>query len=152
MAPFRRNVHEHGRVMTMTVDAEIQRLTLEDELALIRHGTADIFPEGELEEKLKRARAEGRPLRVKLGVDPTSSELHLGHLIPVLKLQQFQRLGHTAVLIIGDYTATVGDPTGRNKARPQLRHEEVLANARGYTDLLFRFLDRERTEVVYNGD
>lgn len=136
----------------MAIDGATKHLTLEEELALIRHGTADIFPEDELAQKLRRSRAEGRPLRVKLGVDPTSSELHLGHLIPVLKLQQFQQLGHTAVLIIGDYTATVGDPTGRNKARPQLSHEDVLANAKGYTELLFRFLDRERTEVVYNGD
>lgn len=133
-------------------DATPTELTLDEELALLRHGAADIFPEDELKEKLTRSRAEGRPLRVKLGVDPTSSDLHLGHLIPVLKLQQFQRLGHTAVLIIGDYTATVGDPTGRNKARPQLSHEEVLANAKGYTELLFRFLDPEKTEVVRNGD
>lgn len=136
----------------MSGRADLNKLSLDEELALIRHGTADIFPEEELAAKLRRARAEGRPLRVKLGVDPTASELHLGHLIPVLKLQQFQQLGHTAVLIIGDYTATVGDPTGRNKARPQLTHEEVLDNAKGYTELLFRFLDPERTEVVYNGD
>lgn len=136
----------------MATKTEWTNISIEDELALIRHGTADIFPEEELADKLKRARTEGRPLRVKLGVDPTASELHLGHLIPVLKLQQFQQLGHTAVLIIGDYTATVGDPSGRNQARPQLSHEEVLANAKGYTELLFRFLDRERTEVVYNGD
>src|SRR5690625_1600917 len=136
----------------MAVDGASNKLTLEEELALIRHGTADIFPEEELEAKLKKARAEGRPLRVKLGVDPTSSDLHLGHLIPVLKLQQFQQLGHTAVLIIGDYTATVGDPSGRNKARPQLSHEEVLTNAKDYTNILFRFLDPDRTEVVYNGE
>lgn len=126
-------------------------LPLEEELALIRRGTEEIFPEEELVEKLRAARREQRPLRVKLGVDPTASELHLGHLIPVLKLQQFQQLGHQAVLIIGDYTATLGDPTGRNKARPPLTHEEVLENAQGYAAQLFRFLDADRTELVYNG-
>src|SRR5690606_40016431 len=103
-------------------------------------------------DKVKRSREEGRPLRVKLGVDPTTRDLHLGHLVPVLKLQQFQELGHQAVLIIGDYTATVGDPTNRNKARPQLSHEETLANAADYTKHIFRFLDENLTEVVYNGD
>jgi len=131
--------------------AALGSLPLEEELALIRRGTEEIFPEEELVEKLLVARREKRPLRVKLGVDPTASELHLGHLIPVLKLQQFQQLGHQAVLIIGDYTATLGDPTGRNKARPPLSHEEVLENAKGYTQQLFRFLDPQRTEVVYNG-
>lgn len=131
--------------------AALGPVSLEEELALIRRGTEEIFPEEELVEKLVTARREGRPLRVKLGVDPTASELHLGHLIPVLKLRQFQQLGHQAVLIIGDYTATLGDPTGRNKARPPLSHEQVLENAKGYTAQLFRFLDPERTEVVYNG-
>lgn len=137
---------------TMISQSGPNKLTVQEELAVIRRGVADIFPDEELLSKLERSRAEGRPLRVKLGVDPTASELHLGHLIPVLKLRQFQQLGHQVVLIIGDYTATLGDPTDRNKARPQLSHEEVLTNSQGYTDALFRFLDRERTEVVYNGD
>ena len=85
-------------------------LPLSEELALIKRGTEEIFPEEELVAKLKKARSTGKPLRVKLGVDPTGTDLHLGHLIPVLKLRQFQELGHQAVLIIGDYTATVGDP------------------------------------------
>lgn len=130
----------------------IETVSLEEELALIRRGAEDIFPEEELVDKLKRSRAEGRPLRVKLGVDPTASDLHIGHMIPVLKLQQFQKLGHQAVLIIGDYTATVGDPTDRNKARPQLSHEQTLANAADYTKHFFRFLDPNLTEVVHNGD
>ncbi len=126
-------------------------VSLEEELALIRRGAEEIFPEEELVEKLVAARREKRPLRVKLGVDPTARELHLGHLIPVLKLQTFQQLGHQAVLIIGDYTATLGDPTGRNKARPPLTHDQVLANAEGYAAQLFRFLDPKGTELVYNG-
>lgn len=132
--------------------AVVARLSLEEELTLIRRGAEDIFPEEELVDKVKRSREEGRPLRVKLGVDPTTRDLHLGHLVPVLKLQQFQELGHQAVLIIGDYTATVGDPTNRNKARPQLSHEETLANAADYTKHIFWFLDENLTEVVYNGD
>lgn len=129
----------------------VQQLSVEEEVELLSRGAEEIFPAGELEKKIRQARAEGRPLRVKLGVDPTATDLHLGHVIPVLKLRQFQDLGHQAVLIIGDYTATVGDPSGRNKARPQLSHEEVLANAVTYTDQLFRILDGSKTEVVYNG-
>lgn len=127
-------------------------ISIDEELALIRRGVEEIFPEEELRRKLERARQTGRPLRVKLGVDPTAADLHLGHVIPILKLQQFQVLGHQAVLIIGDFTATVGDPSGRNKARPQLSHEEVLANARDYERQAFRILDPERTEVVRNGE
>lgn len=126
-------------------------VSLEEELARIRRGTAEIFPEEELLPRLVAAREEGRPLVVKLGVDPTATELHLGHLIPVLKLRTFQELGHQAVLIIGDYTATVGDPSGRNQARPPLSHEEALANSRTYQDQVFRILDPERTQVLYNG-
>ena len=127
-------------------------LSIDEELALIRRGVEEIFPEKELRRKLERARQTGRPLRVKLGVDPTAPDLHLGHVIPILKLRQFQVLGHQAVLIIGDYTVTVGDPTGRNKARPPISHEEALANARDYERQAFKILDPERTEVVRNGD
>ncbi len=127
-------------------------ISVEEELELLCRGAEDVFPEGELEKKLRRARSEGKPLRVKLGVDPTGADLHLGHMIPILKLRQFQELGHQAVLIIGDYTATVGDPSGRNKARPQLSHAQVLENASTYKDQVFRILDPEKTEVVFNGD
>jgi len=126
-------------------------ISIEEELELICRGAEDVFPEGELEKKLRKAREERRPLRVKLGVDPTGADLHLGHVIPILKLKQFQDLGHQAILIIGDYTATVGDPSGRNKARPQLSHEEVLDNASRYKEQVYRILDPERTEIVYNG-
>ncbi|HET7560634.1 MAG TPA: tyrosine--tRNA ligase [Limnochordia bacterium] len=128
------------------------RLSVDEELEIIARGAEEIFPREELRPKLVAARAQNRPLRVKLGVDPTGSELHIGHAIPVLKLRQFQELGHQAVLIIGDYTATVGDPSGRNKARPQLSHEEVLAHSAHYQEQVAGLLDLERTEVVYNGD
>lgn len=111
-------------------------------------GTAKVLSEKELAEKLEL----GRPLRVKLGVDPTAPDIHLGHTVAIEKLRQFQELGHTAVLIIGDFTATVGDPTGRSAARPPITREEVLANAETYTTQAFKILDPEKTEVVYNGD
>jgi tyrosyl-tRNA synthetase len=94
---------------------------------------------------------EGRPLRVKFGVDPTSPDIHLGHTVPLLKLRQFQDLGHTAVLIIGDFTARIGDPTGKNSTRPMLSMEQIRENARTYEDQAFHVLDRAKTEVVWNG-
>lgn len=94
----------------------------------------------------------GRPLRVKLGVDPTAPDIHFGHTVALEKLRQFQQLGHQAVLLIGDFTATIGDPSGRSATRPPLTRDEVLANAETYTDQAFKILDKEKTEVVYNGD
>ncbi len=123
-------------------------MSTKEALALLTAGTAKVLSEKELAEKLEL----GRPLRVKLGVDPTAPDIHLGHTVAIEKLRQFQKLGHTAVLIIGDFTATVGDPTGRSVARPPITREEVLANAKTYTDQAFKILDPEKTEVVYNGD
>ena len=120
----------------------------DDALNILISGTAKVLSKKELKEKLEL----GRPLRVKLGVDPTAPDIHLGHTVAIEKLRQFQKLGHTAVLIIGDFTATVGDPTGRSAARPPITREEVLANAETYTDQAFKILDPEKTEVVYNGD
>jgi tyrosyl-tRNA synthetase len=121
---------------------------IEKALDILTSGTAKVLSRKELKEKLKL----GRPLRVKLGVDPTAPDIHLGHTVAIEKLRQFQELGHQAVLIIGDFTATVGDPTGRSAARPPLSREEVLANAKTYTSQAFKILDKEKTEVVYNGD
>src|SRR5205085_2708608 len=111
-------------------------------------GAAQIISEGELREKL----ALGRPLRVKLGVDPTSADIHLGHAVVLRKLRQFQDLGHQAVLIIGDFTGMIGDPSGRSATRPHLTHTEVLANAATYREQAFKILDPHRTETVCNGD
>ncbi|MGE9268810.1 MAG: tyrosine--tRNA ligase [Verrucomicrobiales bacterium] len=121
---------------------------MQSDLEQLVAGTAKVLSEKELADKLK----EGRPLRVKLGVDPTAPDIHLGHTVALEKLRQFQQLGHQAVLIIGDFTATVGDPTGRSAARPPLTRDEVLENAKTYTDQAFKILDRELTEVVYNGE
>ena len=119
----------------------------EDALHSLKQGAAQIISEGELRQKLSL----GRPLRVKLGVDPTSSDLHLGHTLAFRKLRQFQDLGHEAVLIIGDFTAMIGDPSGRSATRPQLTHEEVLANAETYREQAFKILDPDRTKTVFNG-
>jgi tyrosyl-tRNA synthetase len=120
----------------------------EEALALLKQGAAQIISEDELREKL----ALGRPLRIKLGVDPTTSDIHLGHTIVLRKLRQFQDLGHQAILIIGDFTGMIGDPSGRSVTRPQLTHQEVIANAATYREQAFKILDPSRTETVCNGD
>jgi tyrosyl-tRNA synthetase len=102
--------------------------------------------------QLVQARAEGRPLRAKLGVDPTAPDIHLGHTVVLRKLRQFQDFGHTAVLIIGDYTGKVGDPSGRSKSRPRLSDEELEANARTYVDQAAKVLDMDKVELTRNGD
>ena len=120
----------------------------EDALELLKQGAAQIISEDELRDKL----ALGRPLRVKLGVDPTTADIHLGHTVVLRKLRQFQDLGHQAVLIIGDFTGMIGDPSGRSVTRPQLTYQEVIANAASYREQAFKILDSARTETVCNGD
>jgi len=120
----------------------------DEALALLSKGATQIINENELREKL----ALGRPLRVKLGVDPTTPDIHLGHTIVLRKLRQFQDLGHQAILIIGDFTGMIGDPSGRSVTRPQLTHDEVQANAATYREQAFKILDPARTETVCNGD
>ncbi|MBG7606955.1 MAG: tyrosine--tRNA ligase [Verrucomicrobia bacterium] len=120
----------------------------DQQLTQLTTGAAKVLSEKELLEKLKL----GRPLRIKLGVDPTAPDIHFGHTVVIEKLRQFQKLGHQAVLLIGDFTATIGDPSGRSATRPPLTREEVLANAATYTEQAFKILDRDKTEIVYNGD
>ena len=120
----------------------------EHQLALLTAGTAKVLSEKELLEKLRL----GRPLRVKFGLDPTSADIHLGHTVVFEKLRQFQALGHQAVIIIGDFTATIGDPSGRSATRPPLTREEVMAHAETYITQLFKIIAREGTEIRYNGD
>jgi tyrosyl-tRNA synthetase len=120
----------------------------DEALAFLKQGAAQIISEDELRTKL----ALGRPLRVKLGVDPTTSDIHLGHSIVLRKLRQFQDLGHQAVLIIGDFTGMIGDPSGRSATRPQLTHKEIMENAATYREQAFKILDPARTETVCNGD
>src|SRR5213595_170002 len=120
----------------------------EEALAFLRQGAAQIISEDELRNNLAR----GRPLRIKLGVDPTTSDIHLGHTIVLRKLRQFQDLGHQAILIIGDFTGMIGDPSGRSVTRPHLTHQEVIANAETYRAQAFKILDPAKTETVCNGD
>lgn len=121
-------------------------------LQTLMAGTAQVLSEKDLAARLQLCEKEKRPLRVKLGVDPTSPDLHLGHTVVLEKLRQFQLAGHQAVLIIGDFTATIGDPSGRSVTRPPLSREDVLTNAKTYTEQAFKVLDESKTEVVYNGD
>jgi tyrosyl-tRNA synthetase len=139
------------QIGSATADSAISiifKMSPEHQLAQLTAGTAKVLSEKELLEKLRL----GRPLRIKLGVDPTAPDIHLGHTVALEKLRQFQLLGHQAVLLIGDFTATVGDPTGRSSTRPPLTRDEVLVNAATYTDQAFKILDRSKTEIVYNGD
>ncbi len=125
---------------------EMSSITPEEQLHIIQSGTAQIVPESALLEKLKK----GKSLNVKLGVDPTAPDIHLGHAVPLRKLRAFQDLGHRVTLIIGDGTALIGDPSGRNSTRPQLTSEQVKANAQTYVDQAFKILDPEKTTLEYN--
>lgn len=126
--------------------------SVDDQLAVIKRGTVEIVPEKELIEKLKKSIKENKPLRVKLGCDPTRPDLHLGHSVILRKMRQFQDLGHHVILIIGDFTALIGDPTGQNKTRPSLSAEEIKENAKTYLDQASKILDREKAEIVYNSE
>jgi tyrosyl-tRNA synthetase len=117
-------------------------------LSLLTRGCAKIHSEAELKAKL----ALGRPLRIKLGVDPTAPDIHLGHGIVLSKLRDFQDAGHEAILIIGDFTAMIGDPSGRSVTRPQLTHDQVLSNAKSFQEQAFKILNRERARIVFNGE
>ncbi len=116
----------------------------------IKRGTVEIIPEEELAAKLRRALERDEPLRVKLGLDPTAPDIHLGHTVVLHKLRQFQELGHHIILILGDFTARIGDPSGRSEARRQLSEDEVMANVATYREQIGKILDLERTEVVFN--
>src|SRR5687768_1960375 len=123
-----------------------------EQLALIRRGAEQIVPEDELVKKLERSVKTGKPLRVKYGIDPTGIDVHLGHTVPLRKMRLFQELGHQAVLIIGNYTALVGDPSGRDKTRDRLTQEQVEKNAIDYLKQISKIIDINKTEVTRNGD
>lgn len=120
--------------------------TLDEALALIKRGSEELLVEEELVAKLK----EGRPLRIKAGFDPTAPDLHLGHTVLINKLRQFQELGHEVLFLIGDFTAMIGDPTGKSATRPPLTRDAVIANAQTYEHQIFKILDREKTTVLFN--
>jgi tyrosyl-tRNA synthetase len=125
---------------------------VEEQLAYLKKGAAEIIPEEELKTKLANSAKTGTPLRVYLGVDPTAPDIHLGHTVVLRKLKHFQDMGHTAIFLIGDFSAMIGDPTGRSETRPPLTREEVDAHAKTYLEQVFKTLDREKTEVRYNSE
>ena len=123
-------------------------LSVDEQMRIITSGAAQIVPEADLRKKLEK----GEPLNIKLGVDPTSPDLHLGHAVPLRKMRQFQDLGHNVTLIIGNGTALIGDPSGKNSTRPQLSQEQIEANAETYVSQAMKILDPEKTTIVHNGD
>jgi tyrosyl-tRNA synthetase len=125
---------------------------IDKQMEVIRRGAVDLINEEELKDKLARSIKENRPLRVKLGLDPTAPDLHLGHTVVLQKLKQFQELGHIAIFLIGDFTGMIGDPTGRIETRPALTKEELLINAETYKKQVFKILDPETTEVRFNSE
>jgi tyrosyl-tRNA synthetase len=125
---------------------------VQDQFSYIYKGVAEIIREDELKAKLEKSIATGKPLRVKLGVDPTAPDIHLGHTVVLRKLKHFQDLGHTAIFLIGDFTAMVGDPTGQSETRPPLTREQVDANAKTYLEQVYKILDPGKTEVRYNSE
>jgi tyrosyl-tRNA synthetase len=124
----------------------VKNREIDDQIRTIKRGAADLINEAELREKL----AKGRPLRVKAGFDPTAADLHLGHTVVMHKLRQFQDLGHQVVFLVGDFTARIGDPSGRSETRPTLSRETIAENARTYQEQAFKVLDEKRTQVVWN--
>src|SRR4249920_1633203 len=125
---------------------------VDEQIAYIRKGAAEIIRESELRAKLEKSRTSGKPLRVKLGMDPTAPDLHLGHTVVLRKLKHFQDLGHTVIFLIGDFTGLIGDPTGRSTTRPPLTREQIDANAETYKSQVFKILDRDKTEVRFNSE
>jgi tyrosyl-tRNA synthetase len=125
---------------------------LNEQMDLIRRGAVEIIPEDELVKKLERSLQEGKPLNIKLGCDPSRPDLHIGHSVVLRKLAQFQTLGHQAILIVGDFTGMIGDPSGRNATRPALTLEETKAHGESYFNQATKILDREKTNMVYNSE
>src|SRR5215470_9775352 len=125
---------------------------VDEQLEYIRKGAAEIIREPELRERLEQSRKSGKPMRVYAGFDPTAPDLHLGHTVLLRKLKHFQDLGHTVIFLIGDFTAMIGDPTGRNATRPPLSDEEIARNARTYLAQVFKILSQSKTEIRHNSE
>src|SRR5437763_363194 len=123
---------------------------VDEQLAYIKKGAAEIIREAELRERLEQSFKSGKPLKVKAGFDPTAPDLHLGHTVLIRKLKHFQDLGHTVIFLIGDFTGLIGDPTGRSATRPPLSREQIDSNAETYKEQVFKVLDREKTVVDFN--
>ncbi|MDT4965886.1 MAG: tyrosyl-tRNA synthetase [Acidobacteriota bacterium] len=127
-------------------------MTIDEQLAYLRKGTVEIIREDDLRAKLEKSARTGVPLRVKLGADPTAPDIHLGHAVVIRKLRAFQKLGHTVIFLIGDFTGLIGDPSGKNATRPQLTRAEIATNAETYKTQIFKLLDPDRTEIRFNSE
>ncbi|HZE69366.1 MAG TPA: tyrosine--tRNA ligase [Pyrinomonadaceae bacterium] len=127
-------------------------MTIDEQLEFLRKGTTEIIREAELRTKLENSASTGKPLRVKLGADPTAPDIHLGHTVVIRKLRAFQELGHTVIFLIGDFTGLIGDPSGKSATRPQLTREEIEANAETYKAQIFKLLDADKTEIRFNSE
>lgn len=127
-------------------------MTIDEQLEFLKKGTVDLIREEDLRKKLERSAKTGKPLRVKLGLDPTAPDIHLGHTVVIRKLKAFQDLGHTVIFLIGDFTGTIGDPSGKNVTRPPLSRAEIDANAETYKRQMFKILDPAKTELRFNGE
>ncbi len=138
---FVQNIHLH-----------IKAMTIDEQIEFIKKGAVDLIREEDLRKKLERSAKTGKPLRVKLGADPTAPDIHIGHTVVIRKLRAFQDLGHTAIFLIGDFTGMIGDPSGKNATRPPLSREEILVNAETYKAQIFKLLDPEKTEIRFNSE
>ncbi len=127
-------------------------MTIDEQIAFLTKGCVDVIPAEELKKKLEQSAATGRPLRVKLGADPTAPDIHLGHSVVIRKMKAFQQLGHDVIFLIGDFTGMIGDPTGRNTTRPPLTREQILANAETYKTQIFKLLDPDKTIIEFNAN
>lgn len=127
-------------------------MTIDEQIEFLKKGTVDVIREEDLKAKLERSAKTAKPLRVKLGLDPTAPDIHVGHTVVIRKLRAFQDLGHTVIFLIGDFTGMIGDPSGKNVTRPPLSREEVNANAETYKRQMFKLLDPEKTELRFNGE
>ena len=147
-------MHENPILSSGMPDSTVTQIFLpvDEQLDYLQKGAAEIIRFADLRERLEESRKTGRPLRVKAGFDPTAPDLHLGHTVLMRKLKHFQDLGHQVIFLVGDFTSLIGDPTGRSVTRKPLTREQIDANAKTYTDQVFRILDREKTEVRFNSE
>ena len=127
-------------------------MTIDEQLSYLRKGTVEIIREADLKAKLEKSAKTGKPLRIKLGADPTAPDIHLGHTVVIRKLRAFQELGHTVIFLIGDFTGLIGDPSGKSVTRPQLTRAEINANAETYKEQIFKLLDPDKTEIRFNSE
>src|SRR5437660_5496501 len=134
------------------MSSELRKATPEEQLAEVTRGAVDVHTREDLLRRLQGSYQKQAPLRVKMGLDPTAPDLHLGHTVPLERMRRFQDLGHTVIFLIGDFTAMIGDPTGRNTTRPPLNDDQIAANAETYKRQVFKVLDKDRTEVRFNSE